>query len=74
MNTSSTHSNFLEFMRYDNYTTFKKNLDQVLKTLNKEDMNQYLLPFPNWLARFFKHLHLTPQGLLFKPGKNDKLI
>ena len=45
-----------------------------MKTLNKEDINQYLLPFPNWLARFFKNIHLTAQGLLSKPGKNDILI
>ena len=42
--------------------------------MNKEDRNQYVLPFPNWLARFVKNLHLTPQGLLQKPGKNDRLI
>ena len=85
MNASPIHSNFLEFTRYCNHTTIKKNLDQILKILNKEDRNQYLLnpnpnpnpdpnPNPNWLARFFKHLHLTPQCLLSKPGKNDRLI
>ena len=45
-----------------------------MKTINKEDRNQYLLPFPNWLARFFENIHLTPQGLLSKLGKNDRLI
>ena len=74
MNASPIHSNFLEFTRYGNNTTVKKNLDQVLKSLNKEDRNQYLLPFPNWLVRFFKNLHLTHQGLLSKPGKNNILI
>ena len=47
MNASSSHSNFLEFMKYGNHTTVKKKFDQVQKTLNKEDRDQYLLPFPN---------------------------
>ena len=42
--------------------------------MNKEDRNQYVLPFPNWIVRSVKNLHLTPQGLLQKPGKNDRLI
>ena len=45
-----------------------------MKTRNKEDRNQYLLPFPNWLARFFKNIRLIPQGLLSKQGKNDRQI
>jgi len=62
---SSLHANFIELKRCGNHTTIKKNFDQVINTLNKEDRNQYLLLFPNWLARFFKNIHLTPQGLLF---------
>ena len=42
--------------------------------MNKEDRNQFLLPVPSWIARFIPNLHLTPQGLLSKPGKNDRLI
>ena len=34
--------------------------------MNKEDRNQFLIPLPNWLARFISHLHITPQGLLEK--------
>ena len=60
MITSSSHVHFLEIKIYGNHTTIKKNLDQVVKTLNKEDRNQYLLPFSNWLAHFFKNSHLTP--------------
>ena len=37
--------------------------------MNKEDINQYVLPLPNWIARFVNNLHLTPQGLLQKPKK-----
>ena len=45
-----------------------------METINKENMNQYLLPFTNWLLRFIPRFHLTPQGLLYKQGKNDILI
>ena len=41
---------------------------------NKEDKNQYLIPILNWLARFIPNLHITPQGLLIKKGKNDRLV
>ena len=42
--------------------------------MNKEEKNQFLIPFPSWITRFIKHLHLTPQGLLVKKDKNDRLI
>ena len=42
--------------------------------MNKEDKNQYLIPLPNWLSRFIPNLHLTPQGLLVKKDKNDRLV
>jgi len=32
------------------------------------------MPFPSWIARFIPNLHLTPQGLVIKPGKNDRLV
>ena len=74
MTVESSHQNFLKYFRYGNHTSIKLSLDKVIKTLNKENRNQYLLPFPNWLARFIPNLHLTPQGLLSKPNKNDILI
>ena len=42
--------------------------------MNKEDRNQFLIPLPSWITRFIKHLHLTPQDLLTKPEKSDRLI
>ena len=74
MNACSSHENFLKFFRYGNHVTIKSNPTNVRTTLNKEDRNQYLLPFPNWIARFCKNIHLTPQGLLSKLGKNDRLV
>ena len=42
--------------------------------MSKEDRNQYLITLPSWLARFIRHLHITPQGLLIKKDKKDRLI
>ena len=74
MNAFSTKKNFLDFFRYGNHTSIKQNIEKTLNTMSKEDRNQYLIPLPNWLARFIKHLHVTPQGLLIKKDKDDRLI
>ena len=74
MTASSTNKKILKFFRHGNHTSITHNFPQVLKTLNKEERNQYLLPFPNWLARFMKHIHVTPQCFISKLGKNDRLI
>ena len=42
--------------------------------MNKENKYCYAMAFPAWIARFVPHMHLTPQGLVVKPGKNDRLI
>ena len=40
----------------------------------KENKHAYVMPFPSWIVRFIPNLHLTPQGLVIKPGKNDRLF
>ena len=74
MNASSTWNNFLDFLRYGNHTSIDHNVAKTLDTMSKEDRNQYVIPLPSWLSRFIKHLHVTPQGLLMKKDKNDRLI
>ena len=49
-----------------------KNTDKVLKAINKDEQNNNIIPFPKILTRFIPDLHLTPQGFLIKPGKNDR--
>ena len=74
LNASSSHKFFLEFFRYGNHSSILKNIDKTTKAMNKEDRNQFLIPLPSWTARFIRHLHLTPQGLLTKTNKSDRLI
>ena len=73
-NASSTHKNYMDYFRYGNHSSILKDIDKTLKAMNKELRNQFLIPLPSWIARFIRHSHLTPQGLLTKPGKNDRLI
>eukprot|EP00957_Ditylum_brightwellii_P123928 9446584-Ditylum_brightwellii.AAC.1 len=49
-------------------------MEKVSKVMNKEDRNYYLIPFPYWMTRLIPHIHITPQGLIVKPGKNDRLV
>eukprot|EP00957_Ditylum_brightwellii_P023897 1801893-Ditylum_brightwellii.AAC.1 len=63
----------LTYWRYGNHSTLEKNIENVRKVMNKVDRNCYLIPHPCWMTRFIPHLHVTPQCLIVKPGKNDRL-
>jgi hypothetical protein len=73
-NVHGTHKDFAAMLAYGNHPSLTNNVDKVRATMNKEDRKDYVLTFPAWLARFIPHLALTPQGLLIKPGKNDRLV
>eukprot|EP00957_Ditylum_brightwellii_P190546 14504564-Ditylum_brightwellii.AAC.1 len=49
-------------------------MKKVQKVMNKEDRNCYLVPFCFWMVRFITHINVTPQGLIVKLGKNDRLV
>ena len=70
----NTRSNFLDYYQYGNHTTIDKNQKLVAKALIKEDKYNFFLPFPSWMTRFFYNLHLSPEGLVIKPGKTDRLV
>ena len=64
----------MDFLTYGNHSSISKNVDKTMKTMNKEERNQYLIPIPSWVARFIRNMHITPQGLLIKKDKNDRLV
>lgn len=70
----TSRDNMLLYWRKRNGPTIDKKLDQVQKTMNKEDKNNFVIPLPHWVTRFIPHLFLTPQHILEKPGKKDRQI
>lgn len=70
----TTRANTLLHWRMQNGPTINRKLDQVLKTMNKEDKNNFVIPLPHWFSRFIPNSFFTPQHILEKPGKKDRQI
>ena len=49
-------------------------IDIVEKTLNKEERNSHIIPFPSFLVRASTTAHHVPQALIQKEGKKDRLV
>eukprot|EP00804_Cyclotella_cryptica_P019196 CCRYP_006111-RA/>CCRYP_006111-RA protein AED:0.13 eAED:0.35 QI:0/0/0/1/0/0/2/0/649 len=73
-NAESTRHNALTYWRKGNHESILKNLQNVLITMNKEERNCFVIPFPSWIARFLPDIFLTPQHILQKPGKKDRQV
>jgi hypothetical protein len=68
-NAEGTHREFREMLEYGNHPSVTKNLDKVLKTMNKEDRKEHVLTYPAWVAQFIPHLMTTPQRLCHETTK-----
>jgi hypothetical protein len=73
-NVEGTNQEFHERRAYGNHPSIKKNMEKVMATMNKEDRKEHVLTLPAWLAPFIPHLMLSPNGLIIKFGKNDRLV
>ena len=60
-NVEGTQQEFREMFAYGNHPTVEKNLDKVMKTMNKEDCKDHVLTFPAFLAEFIQDLMLMAQ-------------
>jgi len=74
INAHTTSKNFWTYLRYGNHVSITSRPELVEKSLNKEERNNYTLPFPSWTARFIPNLHVSPSGIIVKPGKKDRII
>ncbi len=73
-NAKCLRKNFMTYWTHGNNPSIAKKLAAVMKTMNKEERNIFVIPIPAWIARFTPHIFLTPQHNLIKDGKKDQLI
>ena len=45
-----SRQNFIDYWKYRNHSSIDKNVEKVLKVMNKEYKNSYLIPFPSILC------------------------
>mmetsp|Transcript_38437 Transcript_38437/g.92017 ORF Transcript_38437/g.92017 Transcript_38437/m.92017 type:complete len:864 (+) Transcript_38437:1-2592(+) len=62
------------FLRRGNSPTVAQHAATVTKTLNKEERNHHLMPFPGWVGRFSNTARHVQQTILVKNGKKARLI
>ena len=46
----------------------------LAKTLNKEERNHHLMPFPSWVCRFASSARHTKQAIIAKEGKKSRVV
>jgi hypothetical protein len=67
-NDHGTAAQFKQYREYGNHKSLTRAEKSVYKTMNKEDAQDHVLTFKDWLADFIPHLMVAPQGFLQKPG------
>ena len=73
-NTTITRENALKYWRAGNNPSINRKLAQVMKTMNKEHRNKFVIALPSWTRRFTPHLFITPQHNHERKGHKDRQI
>ena len=68
-NATSSQENFLTFLNNGNHLTIAKNIKKVMKTMNKEDKNAFVLTLPRWIIRLVPNMHTTHKAILLNQVK-----
>ncbi|KAL7525720.1 hypothetical protein ACHAXR_001127, partial [Thalassiosira sp. AJA248-18] len=74
LNWEETASNKKIFVRGGNNSSIRENWEAEAKTLNKEERNHHIMPFPRWMCRASQYAHATPNTVIIKIGKKMRLI
>ncbi len=67
-------NHFIIYWKHRNNPSIAKQLDTVMKTMNKEECNNFVIPLPSWVALFLLYLFLVLQHILVKDGRKDMII
>ena len=74
LNAETTRENAFHYWQQGNNPSIKRHLLSVMKTMSKEERNNFVIPLPGWLWRYIQHLSYIPQHLLVIAGKKDRMI
>lgn len=62
------------YRAYGNHKTIEQNPEVAYKAIAKDYRQGYTLLMDDRLAPFIPHCHVTPQGILIKPGKKARIF
>ena len=74
INAHFAHDQVAAYRRYGNHSSIDCNPALVTKAMSKEDARENIFTVNRALGLFVPHINYTPQGILVKPGKKDRLI
>ena len=60
LNANSSRKHFLKYMECGNHVSIDKNTDKCLEAINKNEKNNYIIPFRKILTCFILDPHLRP--------------
>ncbi len=72
-NADCLQKNFMTYWQYGKNPSIMKKQDTVMKTMNKEEHNNFVTPLPAWIAQLIPHIFLTPKHNFVKEGWKDQL-
>lgn len=49
-------------------------MEVVRETMNKEERNSHIVPFPIWMCAFSPFANHVSQGIVFKEGSDPRLV
>ena len=61
-------------MQKGNHKSIINNPVKVRETMNNEDKNGHVVPFPRWILKILFAAHHIPQAMLLKPGNTPRLV
>lgn len=74
LNFMEPSNNKLNVIRRGNSNTFETNQPLVEKTMNKEERNSHIIPMRKWVVYFSPYTRHTPQSIIIKQGKKDRVV
>ncbi len=57
-NASCSWKNFMTYWGLGNNPSITKKLNAVMKTMNKKECNNFIIPLPSWIAQYKPHIFL----------------